>query len=55
VPRDKHNGTATIKKWWRRRNAVEPIIGHEKSNYRLERNRLAGELGDQMNVILSAS
>jgi len=54
VPRDKRKGTATLKKWWRRRNAIEPIIGHEKSDHRLERNRLAGELGDQMNVVLSA-
>jgi transposase, IS5 family len=54
VPRDKRKGTATVKKWWRRRNAIEPIIGHEKSDHRLERNRLAGELGDQLNVLLSA-
>lgn len=54
VPRDKRRGTATVKKWWRRRNAIEPIIGHEKSDHRLERNRLAGELGDKMNVLLSA-
>lgn len=54
VPRDKRKGTATIKKWWRRRNAIEPIIGHEKNDHRLERNRLAGELGDRMNVVLSA-
>lgn len=54
VPRDKRKGTATTKKWWRRRNAIEPIIGHEKAEHRLERNRLAGELGDQMNVLLSA-
>jgi IS5 family transposase len=54
VPRDKRRGSITTKKWWRRRNAIEPIIGHEKSDHRLERNRLAGELGDQMNVILSA-
>ena len=54
VPRDKRKGTATLKKWWRPRNAIEPIIGHEKSDHRLERNRLAGELGDQMNIVLSA-
>ena len=54
VPRDKRKGTATIKKWWRRRNAIEPIIGHEKSDHRLERNRLAGECGDKLNVLLSA-
>ena len=54
VPRDKRKGSATLRKWWRRRNAIEPIIGHEKSDHRLERNRLAGELGDQMNVVFSA-
>lgn len=55
VPRDKRKSTATVKKWWRRRNAIEPIIGHEKSDHRLERNRLAGELGDRLNVLFSAS
>jgi IS5 family transposase len=54
VPRDKRKGTAPMKLWWRRRNAIEPIIGHEKSDHRLERNRLAGEFGDRVNVLLSA-
>ena len=51
IPRRKNKASKTIR---RRRNAIEPIIGHEKSDHRLNRNQLAGELGDQLNVILSA-
>lgn len=41
------------KKWYRRRAAIEPIIGHLKSENRLERNHLQGEEGDRMNAILA--
>jgi transposase, IS5 family len=54
VPRNKRQATRAIRRWWRRRNAIEPIIGHEKSEHRLNRNQLAGELGDSMNVVFSA-
>lgn len=54
VPRQKNKANRTIRNWWRRRNAIEPIIGHQKSEHRLNRNQLAGELGDQLNVIFSA-
>lgn len=54
VPRRKNHASLTIRKWWRRRNAIEPIIGHEKSEHRLNRNQLAGEFGDHLNVALSA-
>lgn len=54
VPRRKSHATRAIRRWWRRRNAIEPIIGHEKSDHRLNRNQLAGELGDRLNVIFSA-
>ena len=54
VPRNKSGATKELQKWWRRRNAIEPIIGHGKSEHRLQRNRLAGGYGDQINVILSA-
>lgn len=54
VPRRKSKASRTIRQWWRRRNAIEPIIGHQKSDHRLNRNQLAGELGDQLNVIFSA-
>lgn len=42
-------------KWMKRRSAIEPTIGHLKAGKRLDNNRLKGALGDQMNVILSAS
>jgi len=43
-----------VKKWMKRRNAIEPVIGHQKAEHRLERNRLKGELGDNINIIMSA-
>ena len=54
VPRRKNKASKAIRHWWRRRNAIEPIIGHSKSDHRLNRNQLAGQLGDQLNVIFSA-
>ena len=55
VPRLKNKASRMIRRWWKRRNAIEPIIGHQKSDHRLNRNQLAGELGDKLNVIFSAS
>jgi transposase, IS5 family len=54
VPRNKSKASRAIRKWWKRRNAIEPIIGHSKSEHRLNRNQLAGEQGDQLNVVFSA-
>ncbi len=54
VPRQKNKASRAIRNWWRRRNAIEPIIGHQKSDHRLNRNPLAGALGDQLNVVFSA-
>lgn len=48
----KRGVTAAIKRKLKRRNAIEPIIGHLKSDGRLGRNFLKGELGDAMNAIL---
>lgn len=42
-------------RWMKRRAAVEPTIGHLKSEHRLERNRLKGSRGDAINAILSAA
>lgn len=36
----------------KRRNAIEPVIGHMKSDGRLARNFLKGALGDAMNAVL---
>jgi IS5 family transposase len=43
-----------IKKELRRRSAIEPVIGHCKSDGHLGRNFLHGRLGDQINAIMSA-
>jgi IS5 family transposase len=43
-----------LRKWRRRRAAIEPVIGHLKNDGRLGRNWLKGEQGDRTNVILSA-
>jgi IS5 family transposase len=42
-------------RWMKRRAAVEPSIGHLKNEYRLERNRLKGVAGNQINAILAAA
>jgi IS5 family transposase len=42
-------------RWMKRRAAIEPTIGHMKSEHRLERNRLKGTVGDSINAILSAA
>jgi IS5 family transposase len=46
---------ARLRKGFRRRAGIEPIIGHVKSDCGMERNYLKGELGDQINAILAAS
>ena len=38
----------------KKRSAIEPIIGHLKSDHRMSRNFLKGKLGDKVNCILSA-
>lgn len=41
--------TPTIRREQRRRSAIEPVIGHMKSEGRLDRNFLAGPRGDAIN------
>ena len=38
-----------------RRSSIEPIIGHVKSDHRLQKTYLAGRRGDQINLILSCA
>lgn len=40
---------------FRRRAAIEPIIGYLKNHYRLSRNYLKGFIGDQINLLMAAS
>ena len=42
-------------RWMKRRSAIEPSIGHLKQEHRMDRNRLKGIIGDQINAILSAA
>ncbi|NJN46168.1 MAG: hypothetical protein HC808_06465 [Candidatus Competibacteraceae bacterium] len=46
--------TARQRRRLRRRNTIEPIIGHMKTDGKLGRCFLHGELGDALNVILCA-
>jgi IS5 family transposase len=41
-------------RWFRRRSAIEPVIGHMKGDHRMDRNYLKGTDGDKMNAILAA-
>ncbi len=43
-----------VLRWWKRRSAIEPVIGHIKSDHYMERNMLGGERGDKINTVLSA-
>jgi IS5 family transposase len=45
--------TPTIRKELRRRSAIEPAIGHMKSDGRFGRNYLLGTIGDAINAILA--
>src|ERR1022692_4433850 len=47
--------TQALWRWMKRRAAVEPSIGHLKSEHRLERNRLKGTAGNAINAILAAA
>ena len=46
--------SAAIKRAFRRRAAIEPVIGHLKSEHRMGRNHLAHSAGDAVNAVLAA-
>ncbi|MEA3353098.1 MAG: transposase [Campylobacterota bacterium] len=43
------------KEKFKRRAAIEPIIGHLKQDHRMARNYLKGFIGDQINLLLAAT
>ena len=55
VGRRKKNLSPTLRKWLKRRAAIEPIIGHLKSDHRMTRNHYKGQSGDAVNATLSAA
>nr|WP_225587581.1 hypothetical protein [Methylomonas fluvii] len=44
--------TRRLKRPFKRRNAIEPVIGHLKNDGLLGRNYLKGEMGDALHAIL---
>ena len=46
---------ALARKRFRRRAGIEPVIGHLKSDHRLNRNFLKGFEGDQINLLMAAA
>jgi len=51
----KRGVTDQIKRQFRRRAAVEPVIGHLKAEHRMGRNYLAHRSGDASNAVLAAA
>jgi IS5 family transposase len=51
----KRRVTAQIKREFKRRAAVEPVIGHLKEDHRMGRNYLAHASGDAINAVLAAA
>ena len=47
--------TASDWRWLKRRQSVEPTIGHLKSEHRMRRCHLKGQLGDALNAVLAAA
>ena len=54
VSQQKRGVTRAIKRELKRRAAVEPVIGHMKSDHRMDRNYLIGSHGDAANAVLAA-
>ncbi len=54
VAGQKRGLTAAIRRAFRRRAAVEPVIGHLKAEHRMGRNHLVHSAGDAINAVLAA-
>lgn len=46
--------TGTLRRWLKRRSAIEPVISHAKHDHGLNRNHLKGKDGDRINTVLAA-
>lgn len=51
----KRGVTQAIKRQFRRRAGIEPVIGHAKEDHRMGRNFLAHREGDAINAVLAAA
>src|SRR5262245_45355010 len=54
VSEQRRGVTRAVKRERKRRGAVEPVIGHLKSDHRMDRNHLIGRHGDAANAVLAA-
>jgi len=55
LKRDTQKQIKIKKEKFKRRAAIEPIIGHLKSDHRMARNYLKGFIGDEINLLLAAT
>lgn len=55
IPKPEKNISKQKRKGHIKRAGIEPVIGHLKQSYRLNRNYLKGILGDNMNVMFAAA
>jgi len=53
-PQKMKKATRAVRRWLKRRSAIEPIFGHIKADNRMDRNYLRGVEGDQINAVLCA-
>ena len=47
--------TQEQRRWLKRRQSIEPVFGHLKSDHRMDRNWLKGEIGDAIHAVLCAA
>jgi len=47
--------TAEERQHLKRRQAIEPVIGHLKADHRMDRCQLKGQLGDALHAVLCAA
>lgn len=55
LKRDSHYERQKKRKKFRTRAAIEPIIGHLKTNFRMGQNYYHGEVGPQINALMAAA
>ena len=56
IHRGKYKSLTTLqRKWLKRRQAVEPLIGHTKSDHGMQRCWLKGALGDALHALSCAA
>ena len=46
---------AALRRHWKRRSAIEPVIGHVKTDCGGNRNQLKGSEGDMLNILFAAA